>query len=302
MSRRRVLAVAAAAVAVLATLGIGVACAGRNRAPAPSAGPTVGSASTTGPGGTVPSSPGAAPPSPAAGSPRSPGGPATAGRTASPDGTPSSRVPGVPARLAGQDVERIPTAQPVVALTFDAGANADGLPSILATLAREHVPATFFLTGDFASRYPSAIRSIVAAGHRLGNHSATHPAFTSLSDAAIRDQLSRARTAIMAAGGTDPRPLFRFPLGDRDRRTIAAGYVAVRWTVDSLGWEGTGSISAAGVVSRVVGAAGPGEIVLMHVGSNPDDRSTLDADALPQVVARLRASGYRFATLDALLG
>jgi hypothetical protein len=40
----------------------------------------------------------------------------------------------------------------------------------------------------------------------------------------------------------------------------------------------------------------------MHVGSNPDDGTTLDADALPSMIGRLRAAGYGFVTLDALLG
>ena len=67
----------------------------------------------------------------------------------------------------------------------------------------------------------------------------------------------------------------------------------IRWTVDTLGWQGTaGHISAAVVVSRVLAAARPGEIVLMHAGSNPDDHTTLDADALPRVISELRARGY----------
>jgi peptidoglycan/xylan/chitin deacetylase (PgdA/CDA1 family) len=79
--------------------------------------------------------------------------------------------------------------------------------------------------------------------------------------------------------------------------------VPVRWTVDTLGWEGTaGHITAAVVTSRVLGAAQPGEIVLMHVGSNPDDHTTFDADALPAVISELRAQGYSFVTLDALTG
>ena len=53
-------------------------------------------------------------------------------------------------------------------------------------------------------------------------------------------------------------------------------------------------------MSRVLGALRPGEIVLMHVGSNPDDRSTLDADALLQLISRLKARGYSFVTPDAL--
>jgi hypothetical protein len=44
----------------------------------------------------------------------------------------------------------------------------------------------------------------------------------------------------------------------------------------------------------------PGEIVLMHVGSNPDDHTTFDADALPQVITELRARGYSFVTLDVM--
>jgi peptidoglycan/xylan/chitin deacetylase (PgdA/CDA1 family) len=204
-------------------------------------------------------------------------------------------------------VETIPTSARVVALTFDAGANADGLASILATLANEHVTATFFLTGNFATNYPVSVKAIVAQGHRLGNHTTTHPYLTSLPDAAIRNELSIAESKIRSAGGTDPRPLFRFPFGDRDARTIAvvngAGYVPVRWTVDTLGWKGTtiGGITAQIVVDRVVSAARPGEIVLMHVGSNPDDHTTLDAQALPTVISRLRALGYGFVTLDALL-
>ena len=35
----------------------------------------------------------------------------------------------------------------------------------------------------------------------------------------------------------------------------------------------------------------------MHVGSNPSDGSTLDADALPTIISELRARGYSFVTL-----
>jgi peptidoglycan/xylan/chitin deacetylase (PgdA/CDA1 family) len=211
-----------------------------------------------------------------------------------------------PAALRGADVGVIPNAGPVVALTFDAGANSAGLPGILQTLAATGVRATFFLTGTWASANQGGVASIVAAGHRVGNHSMTHPGFTSLSDAQIAQQLAGAEAAITAAGA-DPRPLFRFPFGERDARTIAAvnalGYLPVRWTVDTLGWKGTsGGITAQIVADRVLAGLQPGEIVLMHIGSNPDDGSTLDADALPQLINRIRQAGYGFTTLDALLG
>ena len=212
----------------------------------------------------------------------------------------------VPLALRGQDIEVIPTSNRVVALTFDAGANSAGLPSILATLASRNVPATFFLTGQWAVANPAAVADLRARGYRIGNHSMTHPSFTSLTDAAIRQQVLDAQQAILNAGA-DPRGLFRFPFGDRNAHTIdvvnSLGYVPVRWTVDTLGWRGTsGGVSAQLVVDRALGSLRPGEIVLMHVGSNPDDGSTLDADALPTVIDRMRSAGYGFVTLDAIFG
>jgi peptidoglycan/xylan/chitin deacetylase (PgdA/CDA1 family) len=213
----------------------------------------------------------------------------------------------VTGRLAGTDWTAIPTTRRVVALTFDAGANADAVTSILATLRREHVPATFFLTGDFVRAFPAAARAIAAAGHRIGDHTITHPHLSRLSDTAVRHEIVGGAQQITAVTGASPAPLFRFPYGDASARTIAlanqAGYVPVRWTVDTLGWEGTsGHISATVVTARVLAALQPGEIVLMHVGSNPDDHSTLDADALPRVISELRARGYTFVTLDMLVG
>ena len=228
------------------------------------------------------------------------------GPTPTPTPEPTTADPAaVPDHLRGKDVTEIPTGDRVVALTFDGGASSAGLPSILGTLADQQVPATFFLTGQWVDDNPQGVAVIHADGHRLGNHSMTHPHFPALPDQAIRDEVRDAEQRILAAGA-DPRPLFRFPFGDRDERTIAAvndlGYIAVRWTVDTLGWRGTsGGMSAQEVADRAVNALRPGEIVLMHVGSNPEDGTTLDADALPDMIERMRAAGYTFVTLDALL-
>jgi len=303
MSRHNVLSVSLLAAVVVATSVASASCARRRASTQPSASPSVtvtvgGSVLTTARPSVTPV------PTPS----RSPTPSASHSRTPTPTATTPSGPPTVPAGLRGKDIEVIPTSRRIVALTFDGGANADGLASILATLDRDDVTATFFLTGDFARNYPASVKAIVARGHRLGNHTATHPHLPALpSDAAIVSQLRVAEAQIRAAGGTDPRPLFRFPYGDRNSHTIAvvngAGYVALRWTVDSLGWKGTtkGGITAQMVIERVVAAARPGEIVLMHVGSNPDDHTTLDAQALPTVIARLRSLGYGFVTLDALV-
>ena len=264
------------------------------------------------------SAPGAVPGRSAATPQRRPAGriengqPAAMTRSASPTAQPGpgssparSGAPPVTGQLAGRDWTRIPTRRHIVALTFDAGANADGVPSILATLQRDGLPATFFLTGNFVRDYPATARQIAADGFRIGDHTISHPHLTLLSDAAVRREILGAAQRITAVTGANPAPLFRFPFGDADARRIAianqAGYVPVRWTVDTLGWEGTaGHITASVVAARVLAGLRPGEIVLMHAGSNPDDHSTFDADALPQIISELRARGYSFVTLDAL--
>ncbi|MGH3714325.1 MAG: polysaccharide deacetylase family protein [Micromonosporaceae bacterium] len=210
---------------------------------------------------------------------------------------------GQPAKSSqlGRHLTTLPTTSKVVALTFDAGANANGVASIMSTLDTYCVPATFFLTGAFSRTYPN---QALAIGRRypVANHTNTHPALTTLSDSAVRAQLRDAEASILSATRYDPRPMFRFPYGDTDARTLSLvnslGYVSLWWTVDTLGWKGTsGGQSVSTVVQRVVNTLQPGQIVLLHVGSNPDDGSTLDADALPTIITELRERGYSFVTV-----
>lgn len=211
----------------------------------------------------------------------------------------------LPARLLATDIEVIPTTKKIVALTFDAGASAAGVRDILRVLENREAKATFFLTGAFASRYPVRSRRIATA-HVVGNHTYDHPDLTTLTSAAVLAQIADAERTILTITGENPRPYFRFPFGARDTRTIGlvngSCYVAVRWTVDTLGWRGTsGGQTVDTVVARVRRALRPGAIVLMHVGANPTDGSTLDADALGRVIRMVRDRGYRVVTLERLL-
>ena len=229
----------------------------------------------------------------------------TPSRTSSTSRPPTtSPTPTLPPALADGVVTRIPTSRKVVALTFDGGAGSQGAASILSTLRSQGVPASFFVTGEFATANPALVRQMAAVGP-VGNHTWDHPHLTSLSDTAVRTELSRAESAVRAATGRTPRPFFRFPFGEYSSRTLAlvhsCGYGAIGWTTDSLGWKGTsGGQSVDSVVARVLAGRTPGQVVLMHVGANPDDGTTLDAAALARVIAGYRAAGYGFTTLDAL--
>jgi peptidoglycan/xylan/chitin deacetylase (PgdA/CDA1 family) len=208
--------------------------------------------------------------------------------------------------LAGQIVTRLPTSSRVVALTFDAGANNAGASKILATLQDTGVPATFFMTGRWAELYPSWARRI-AARYPIGNHTFDHTDLLKLSPDAVRAEILTAQEAIRRAVGHAPIQLFRFPYGSSSAETLRLvnelGYTAVGWTADTLGWEGTiGGQTVPSVIDHAMSQLQPGEIVLMNVGSNPTDRTTLDADALRTIINQVRARGYDFVTLSALVG
>jgi peptidoglycan/xylan/chitin deacetylase (PgdA/CDA1 family) len=203
-----------------------------------------------------------------------------------------------PAVVAGELV-RLQTRQHVVALTFDGGGNADGARKVLAVLRREHVPGTFFLTGHFVQSYPLLAR-VIGRRYPVANHTVNHLDMRRLSTIAATREITQAQRMIMRATGRDPRPLFRFPYGSRDARTLGIvrrlGYVSVRWTVDTWGWMGLSMQSVAGAAHRVLENLVPGEIVLMHLGSSRDG-STIDSKALRGVIKAVRARGYRFVTL-----
>jgi peptidoglycan/xylan/chitin deacetylase (PgdA/CDA1 family) len=205
----------------------------------------------------------------------------------------------LPLAIVAGELVRLQTRQHVVALTFDGGGNADGVKGVLALLRREHVNATFFLTGHFVKSYPALARAI-GRRYPVGNHTVNHVDLRRLSTAAATREIAQAERMIRRATRRDPRPYFRFPYGARNARTLRIadrlGYASVRWTVDTWGWMGTSQQSIGGAVRRVVDHLVPGEIVLMHLGSSRD-RSTIDTKALPGVIRAVRARGYRFVTL-----
>lgn len=282
---RRELVTLVAAVVVAATAG----CSGLSK---PAAEPT-----------TTAVQPSSASPSP----PPSTSIPTTT-HTASPTITPTTPMPSpttsavtLPVWLRGTAVTALPTTKRVIALTFDGGSGAQGATAVLAALKAADVPATFFLTGDFARSFPNVVASINADHYLVGNHTMSHPHLTRLSSNVVTKQITDAENQLNAAIGGTRRPWFRFPFGEYDTRTLQLvhelGYGAIGWTIDTLGWQGKQAGGVADIVARVHAALRPGAIVLMHLGANPNDGTTYDADALPAVIAMVRAAGYSFVDL-----
>jgi peptidoglycan/xylan/chitin deacetylase (PgdA/CDA1 family) len=185
-----------------------------------------------------------------------------------------------------------------VALTFDAAYDPAPLNGILSALEEAGIRATFFLTGEFAEDFPESVRSIVAAGHTVGNHSYSHPDFTTLGKDEIRRQLRDTAALLVELGAGDPRPLFRPPFGARNKtvlgRLAEEGYLSIFWTIDTLDWKPERTPGQ--ILNTVKDGIEPGAIVLMHVGSRQTE------EILPRLIEELRAEGYGFVTVTEGLG
>lgn len=198
------------------------------------------------------------------------------------------------------EVDRGPRGKNEIALTFDAGAEAECFQELITALERANVKSTFFITGRFTHGHPDCAADITRHSHEVGNHTWSHLNLTEQSDDVVRDKIVRAERAIVRVSGQTPRPRFRAPYGMRDERVlkIAAtlGYRSIYWTIDSL--DGVEPVkSSQFLIDRITSKSDAeldGAIILMHVGV----RST--ADALPAIIANLQGRGFRLVTISLL--
>lgn len=185
---------------------------------------------------------------------------------------------------------------PYIALTFDDGPHPTHTPKLLNILRQHNVKATFYVTGQNASRYPALLRRMVQEGHEIGNHTYTHPNLTKLSDAEIRSQLNKTVAAISSAANVKPRT-FRPPyaaMTSRQRAWVKAeyGYPIIFWDVDPQDWKDRNSSI---VSSRLLSGTRNGSILLLH------DIHATSIAAVPRTINGLLGKGFKFVTVSQLL-
>jgi peptidoglycan/xylan/chitin deacetylase (PgdA/CDA1 family) len=178
-----------------------------------------------------------------------------------------------------------------VCLTFDDGPHPEHTPRLLDALGRAGVPATFFVVGQEAERYPDLVRRMVAEGHVVGHHTFTH---LEPGQATARQLIAEVdRTQALLADLLGRRPtLFRPPRGKVTAsllwRLWRLGQTVVLWNVDPRDYACPSSEELAGWFrrSRLSG----GDVVLMH------DNRPHAAAVLADVVDAVRGCGLEFAT------
>lgn len=200
----------------------------------------------------------------------------------------------------GYAIRKVPiysvnTDEKKVALTFDAAWGADKTSKIVEILTNEGVGGTFFLVGFWSEKYADKIKEIDAAGLDIGTHSNTHPKMSQLTSSQIEDELTMSMNLITSVTNKEVR-FFRPPYGDYNDQLLTVadnlGLQTIQWSVDSLDWKG---LSADQILARVKAGVHNGAIILFH--NNSDNI----VEALPQVIAFLKAEGYSMVNLSDLV-
>ncbi len=207
----------------------------------------------------------------------------------------------------GDVVESINDARDkVFALTFDDGPDPRYTPRILDILKAKNVRATFFVVGSQAEKSADLLRRMYVEGHDIGNHTYSHDNDVLASDTKLGLELNLTQRIIEHVVGR-ATTLFRSPYkADSDLRTPEAiqsvlrpqrfGYTTIGERVDPRDWETRSKDEILDVVMRDKHL---GNIILLHDGGG-DREATIQA--LPAVIDQLRSEGYRFVSLEELLG
>jgi peptidoglycan-N-acetylglucosamine deacetylase len=191
----------------------------------------------------------------------------------------------------------------VAYLTFDDGPNPGVTESILRTLRRAEVPATFFMLGSYVEEYPETALAVARERHEIGNHTYSHARLHRLGPGRVDEEVRLGHEAIVRVTGRVPCS-FRAPHGYRGPFVSRA---VARYRYQVFGWTfGIRDSDRPGVEQirwRVRARLRPGSIILLHDGDGyqPEGDRWQTAEALMDIINDARATGYRFEPLSRLV-
>lgn len=189
----------------------------------------------------------------------------------------------------------VETDEKAVSITFDTAWGNEDIPKILDALEKADCKATFFITGQWADKFPEDVKKLYMAGHEIANHSDTHAHFNSLGAQQMADDIAECDKKIRDITG-QKEVLFRAPYGEYNKTLLSVcketeRYV-IQWSLDSLDYTG---LSTAEMENRILPRIKNGDIILFHTGTENT------ADALPEILGKIKEKGYTFKKTSELI-
>ncbi|WP_051461034.1 polysaccharide deacetylase family protein [Ruminiclostridium josui] len=190
----------------------------------------------------------------------------------------------------------VETDKNAVSITFDCAWGADDISQILDTLKSENVKATFFMVGQWAEKFPDAVKLIANDGHDIANHGYSHLRMSTISKEKCKSEIELCNKKLEEISG-EKINLFRPPYGDYNNTVIDTcnemGCYPIQWNVDSLDWRK--EMSRQDILDRILKRTKPGAILLFH----NDTKYT--AQLLPEIIKGLKSQGLEFLPVSQLI-
>src|SRR6202163_3464671 len=185
-----------------------------------------------------------------------------------------------------------------VVLTFDDGPWPGNTPAVLKALADECTKAVFFPIGKHATYHPEILRQGGAGRHNVGAHTWSHANLNSkkMTEQLAKDEVEKGFSAVKQALGAAPTPFFRFP--ELQHGPAAMAYLGTRnvavlsCDLDCFVCRAKDAAQIVNTVMTKLDKQGKG-IILMH------DFQKHTAEALPALLGRLKAGGYKVVQMKA---
>ena len=142
-------------------------------------------------------------------------------------------------------IYNVDTPENKVAVTFNCAVGNSDIDSILSTLDKYNIKATFFLLGSWADDYVDEVQKIYDAGHEIGNHGYSHKDLPTMNYENILLDIQKCNETVRNITGHSPT-LLRAPSGAYDNKTISAaenlGMMTIQWDVEPPATVGNGCI------------------------------------------------------------
>lgn len=173
-------------------------------------------------------------------------------------------------------------------LTFDDGPIPDVTEEVLLILKNYGIQATFFCVGENIHKHPEQFSRLLAAGHRIGNHTYHHLNGRKTADDTYLENIEKCRQLTES-------DLFRPPYGMIRRSQITAiqkHHEIIMWDVVSGDVEN--SVSAEKCLKNVIKHSRNGSIVVFHDHVRAIEKLRF---VLPRALEYWLDKGYTFGTL-----
>lgn len=189
----------------------------------------------------------------------------------------------------------------VIYLTFDAGFENGNTEPILDALKKHNAKGTFFVVGHYLETAPDLVKRMVEEGHTVGNHTYSHPDMSAISDKdSFIKELQDVEALYKEITGEEMVKYYRPPQGKFSVENLQMaqelGYNTFFWSLAYVDWYQNDQPTHEQAFDKLLSRIHPGAIVLLH------NTSQTNGEIIDELLTKWEEMGYRFGTLDELLG